>query len=47
MKNVFISYLYQDEIVVEGFIADLKSHGVEVWTDRNNIEPGKRWKTAR
>ena len=47
MKHVFISYLHQDEIVVEYFIADLKSHDVEVWTDRNNIEPWKRLKTAR
>ena len=44
MKQVFISYVRENADIVDLFHQELKSHGIEVWLDRNAIDPGARWK---
>jgi len=45
MENnyVFISYSRHDSPFVDRLTNDLRQHGVKVWIDRENIEPGKGW----
>lgn len=40
MPHVFISYLRENGDVVDRLAGELKSRGVTVWLDRNDIEPG-------
>ena len=46
MPHVFISYLHVNKADVQRLCDDLTSNGIEVWLDRNNIQPGIRWKDA-
>jgi len=46
VAHVFVSYLREDEEVVEIVVAELRRQGVEVWLDRDSIEPGKPWEVA-
>jgi hypothetical protein len=46
MSHVFISYVRENGDVVDRLAAELKSRGVIVWLDRNDIEPGARWREA-
>jgi hypothetical protein len=46
MPHVFISYLHENKTDVQRLCDDLTRNGVEVWLDRNNIQPGMRWKGA-
>jgi hypothetical protein len=43
---VFISYVRENSDVVDRLAKELRDSGVTVWLDRNNIEPGARWKDA-
>ena len=45
-RHVFISYVRENQEQVDRLCEDLKSHGVNVWLDRNDIKPGARWKDA-
>lgn len=44
MKGVFISYVRENTKIVDKFCQELKSHGIQVWRDRDDIAPGSRWK---
>ncbi len=44
MKKVFISYVRENMDIVDRFCEELKSRGIEVWLDRDAIDPGARWK---
>ena len=44
--HAFISYIRENSNVVDRLAKDLRSYGVKVWLDRNNIMPGQRWKYA-
>ena len=44
MKGVFISYVSENIEIVDLLYQELKSHGIQVWRDRDNIAPGLRWK---
>ena len=44
MKGVFISYVSENIEIVDRLYQELKSHGIEVWRDRDNIALGLRWK---
>ena len=44
MKKVFISYVSENIEIVDRLCQELRSHGIEVWLDRNDIAPGSRWK---
>jgi hypothetical protein len=46
MPHAFISYVRQDSKLIDRLASDLESHSVEVWLDRNEIQPGTRWKDA-
>jgi hypothetical protein len=46
MPHVFISYVRENGDVVDRLASELKSRGVTVWLDRNDIEPGARWRDA-
>ena len=40
MRHVFISYVRQNSDVIDRLAKDLRSRGVDVWLDREAIEPG-------
>ena len=44
MKKVFISYVSENIEMIDRLCQELKAHGIEVWRDRDNIDPGLRWK---
>jgi hypothetical protein len=44
--SVFLSYVREDEALVDLLARDLQSRGVNVWLDRAQISPGARWKDA-
>jgi hypothetical protein len=46
MPHVFISYVRENGNLVDRLASELKSRGVTVWLDRNDIEPGARWRDA-
>ncbi|HLN09752.1 MAG TPA: toll/interleukin-1 receptor domain-containing protein, partial [Xanthobacteraceae bacterium] len=46
MAHVFVSYVRQNRDEVDRLAAELKHNGVPVWLDRNDIEPGARWRDA-
>ena len=46
MKHVFISYCHENMPLVDRFCQKLASHGINVWLDRNELEPGMRWRQA-
>src|SRR3954453_19417637 len=46
MPHVFISYVRENGDLVDRLASELKSRGVTVWLDRNDIEPGARWRDA-
>lgn len=46
MAHVFISYVHQNRNVVDRLTTELRNSGVTVWLDRNDIEPGTRWRDA-
>ena len=44
MSHVFISYVRENEDVVNKLDQELTLHGIEVWRDVRNLGPGARWK---
>lgn len=46
MAHVFLSYLREDQEVAEKIAAELRRQSVEVWLDRDSIEPGSPWEKA-
>ncbi len=44
MSHVFVSYLHEDDETVDRLCADLSAEGIDVWRDRERIQPGQRWK---
>ena len=44
MNKVFISYVSENIEIVDRLCQELKSHGIQVWLDRDDIDPGLRWK---
>ena len=46
MAHVFISYVRENRDVVDKLATELRERGVVVWLDRNNIDPGVRWREA-
>lgn len=43
MPHVFISYVRENEAVINRLCAELRQRGVVVWRDREQIQPGQRW----
>jgi hypothetical protein len=46
MSHVFISYIRDDQSIVDRLCEELQKRGVEVWLDRTSLQPGQRWKDA-
>jgi HEAT repeat protein len=46
VTHVFISYVRENSILVGKLATALRSCGVKVWLDRNDINPGQRWQDA-
>ncbi len=46
MSHVFISYVNENWEAVDKICIKLKSHGIQVWLDKDEIKPGTRWKQA-
>ena len=44
MNGVFISYVRENIEIVDRLYQALRSRGIQVWLDRNDIGPGLRWK---
>jgi HEAT repeat protein len=44
--HAFISYVHENRELVLRLTEDLRSNGVTVWLDRNDIKPGQFWKDA-
>ena len=42
-RHVFISYVRENQDQVDRLCEELKHQGVNVWLDRNNINPGILW----
>jgi len=46
MSHVFISYVRENQTEVSRLRRDLSRHHIDVWLDREQIEPGTIWKDA-
>lgn len=46
LSKVFISYVSENFVSVQKLSEGLKNYNIEVWLDREQIEPGSRWKNA-
>jgi hypothetical protein len=46
MKHVFISYVHDNFPLVERLCNGLKAAGINVWLDRDQVQPGTRWQNA-
>lgn len=46
MPNVFISYVKENTETVKKLAQQLRHSGINVWVDRDSIQPGVRWKDA-
>jgi hypothetical protein len=46
MRYVFVSYVRDNQAIVDRLYKDLSAHGIRVWLDRNDIEPGFLWEDA-
>ena len=46
MSHVFVSYVHEDQEVVNQLANDLRQFGISVWLDREQINPGQRWQNA-
>ena len=44
MQHVFISYVRENKAEVDRIHQELESHGIKIWRDLQNINPGERWK---
>jgi hypothetical protein len=46
MAHVFVSYLRDDSALVDRLCAELRLAGIDVWLDRDRLQPGQRWRSA-
>ena len=44
--SVFISYVRENKDMVDRLATDLRTLGIKIWLDRNDIMPGQWWKDA-
>jgi hypothetical protein len=45
-RQVFVSYVREDALLVQKLVTALRQAGIEVWIDKDSIEPGTRWQQA-
>jgi hypothetical protein len=46
MSHIFISYVREDQELVDKLAADLTARGAQIWLDRESINPGQIWQDA-
>ena len=46
MEHVFISYVRQNQEIVDKLYQELTLYGIDVWLDRQDLGPGTNWKRA-
>ncbi|MDH6136501.1 HEAT repeat protein [Kitasatospora sp. MAA4] len=46
MVHVFISYVHENSDLVDRLANTLKAFDIEVWVDRDRLQPGSRWSDA-
>jgi hypothetical protein len=46
MPHVFISYVHENNRKVARLVSSLKDNGIEVWLDKEQLNPGQRWRDA-
>lgn len=46
MTHVFISYSRKDRDFVDRLSSDLRSAGIKIWRDVDNLNPGEEWASA-
>lgn len=46
MRYAFISYVHENQEAVFKLCDDLRDHGIQIWLDREQIKPGRRWRSA-
>ena len=46
MSHIFISYVREDQVLVDKLVSDLKAKGALIWLDRESIKPGELWQEA-
>ena len=44
--HVFVSYVRENEGLVRQLVKELELHGINIWLDRDRIEPGKKWRLS-
>ena len=45
-RHIFISYVREDDELVDRLASDLRRYGIEVWLDRERLLPGQRWRDS-
>jgi len=46
MPHAFVSYVRENQGIVDRLCAELHASGAKIWLDREQIDPGTRWKAA-
>jgi hypothetical protein len=46
VTHVFLSYVREDQALIDRLVGDLTDRGIKVWLDRQDIAPGVHWKDA-
>jgi hypothetical protein len=44
--RVFVSYVREDQSVIDRLAKELSAYGFKVWLDKTELKPGYRWKDA-
>ena len=44
MGHVFVSYSRQDRAIVDSIVNQLEEAGLDIWIDREDIQPGRQWR---
>lgn len=44
--RVFVSYVRENQDVVDHLANELRAYGIKVWLDKTELKPGYRWKDA-
>src|SRR5947209_3727571 len=45
-QHLFVSYVREDFKVVQRLALQLETYGLNIWLDKEKIEPGMRWRDA-
>ncbi len=46
MSHIFISYVREDQNLIDKLVSNLEAKGALIWLDRESINPGQLWQDA-